>query len=135
MQAPEWDGQASMRSWLRGHVRLSAREAARIVRNGRALEQLPAVAAAFAVGAVSADQVAVIAPVAAMEVQAEAVGQGVDLAQVDATLAEVAATQVHAALATVVQRFLDRLDPDGTEPDPTEERRLSIARHPGHGRM
>lgn len=47
MQAPERDGTRSMRSWLRGHVRLSAREAARIVRNGRALEQFPAVAKAF----------------------------------------------------------------------------------------
>jgi hypothetical protein len=129
MQAPERDGQTSMRSWLRGHVRLSARAAARIVGNGRALEHLPAVAAAFACGAVTAEQVAVIAPVAAVDVQAEAVGQGVDLSVVDEVLAEVASTQDHAALGAVVQRFLDRLNPDGAEPDSTEERRLSIARH------
>ena len=55
MQAPERDGLTSMRSWLRGHLRLSAREAARLVSNGRALERLPAVASAFAVGAVTAD--------------------------------------------------------------------------------
>jgi hypothetical protein len=72
----------------------------------------------------------VIAPVAAVEVQAEAVGQGVDLSDVDQALTEVATTQVHAALGTVVQHFLDRLNPDGTEPDPTEGRLLSIARHP-----
>ena len=129
MQAAERDGQKSMRSWLRGHVRLSARAAARIVGNGRALEQLPAVAASFAAGAVTAEQVSVVAPVAAMEVQAEAVGQGVDLAVVDATLAEVASTQDHAVLGAVVQHLLNRLDPDGTEPDPTEGRRLTIARH------
>ncbi len=129
MQAPERDGLASMRSWLRGHLRLSARDAARIVGNGRALERLPAVAAAFAAGEVTAEQVAVIAPVAAVDVQAEAVGQGVDLAEVDATLAAVASRQVHAALSTVVQHFLSRLDPDGTEPDPTEQRAVSIARH------
>jgi Domain of unknown function (DUF222) len=129
MQAPERDGHATMRSWLRNHLRLSAREAARIVGNGRALERLPAVAAGFAAGAVTAEQVAVIAPVAAVDVQAEAVGQGIDLAEVDALLAEVAATQVHAALGPVVQRFLDLLDPDGPEPDPTEQRALSIARH------
>jgi hypothetical protein len=134
MQAPERDGQASMRSWLRGHLRLSARAAARIVGNGRALEQLPAVAAGFAAGTITAEQVALIALVAAVDVQAEAVGQGLDLAVVDATLAEVAATQVHAALGAVVQRFLDLLDPDGTEPDPTEGRRLSIARHPDGSR-
>ncbi len=130
LQAPERDGLKSMRSWLRGHLRLSAREAARIVGNGRALERLPSVASAFVAGAVTAEQVAVIAPVAAVEVQAEAVGQGVDLTEVDRTLAEVAATQVHAALGRVVQHFLSRLDPDGSEPDPTELRILSIARHP-----
>ena len=129
MQAPERDGLASMRSWLRGHLRLSAREAARLVSNGRALEQLPVVASAFAAGAVTAEQVAVVAPVAAVEVQAEAVGQGIDLREVDATLARVATTQVHAALGKVVQHFLACLDPDGPEPDPTEGRRLSIARH------
>jgi Domain of unknown function (DUF222) len=79
MQAPERDGMRSMRSWLRGHLRLSARAAARIVGNGRALERLPAVGSAFASGAVTAEQVGVIAPVAAVDVQAEAVGQGVDL--------------------------------------------------------
>src|SRR3954469_17049861 len=107
MQAPEHDGLTSMRSWLRGHLRLSAREAARLVSNGRALERLPAVASAFAAGAVTAEQVAVMAPVAAMDVQAEAVAQGVDLSEVDATLADVAATAVHAQLGKVVQHFLD----------------------------
>jgi Domain of unknown function (DUF222) len=129
IQAAERDGHASMRPWLRNHLRLSAREAGRLVGNGRALQALPAVAAAFAAGRVTAEQVAVIAPVAAVDVQAEAVGQGIDLAAVDALLADVAGTQVHAALGQVVRRFLDLLDPDGPEPDPTEERALSIARH------
>jgi hypothetical protein len=119
-----------MRSWLRGHVRLTTGAAHRLVVNGRALEQLPAVAAAFARGAVTAEQVAVIAPVAAVDVQAEAVGQGIDLAEVDQILADVASTRPHEELRTVVQHFLDRLDPDGPEPDPTEGRSLSIARHP-----
>jgi hypothetical protein len=83
---------------------------------------------------VTAEQVAVIAPVAAVQVQADAVGQGVDLSAVDQALAEVATTQVHAALGKVVQHFLDRLNPDGTEPDPTEERLLAIARHPDGSR-
>lgn len=129
LQAPERDGQKSMRSWLRGHLRLSAGAAHRLVGNGRVLEQLPAVAAAFARGAVTADQVAVIAPVAAVDVQAEAVGQGIDLAEVDRILADVASTRPHDELRTVVQHFLDRLDPDGTEPDPTEQRAVSIAKH------
>src|SRR4051812_36818633 len=48
VQAAEHDGLASMRSWLRTHVRLSAGEVSRFVRNGRALGQLPALRAAFA---------------------------------------------------------------------------------------
>jgi hypothetical protein len=63
-------------------------------------------------------------------VQAEAVGQGVDLSAVDAVLAGVAATEVHAELGRVVQHYLARLDPDGTEPDPTEQRSLTLVKHP-----
>src|SRR4051794_19893172 len=47
-QAPEADGLKSMAAWLRGHCRLSPAAAAQLVRNGRALEQLPAVAAGAA---------------------------------------------------------------------------------------
>src|SRR4051794_41301393 len=50
-QAPERDGLKSMQSWLRGHARLSPAAVGQLVRNGRALEKLPAVAAAFAGGA------------------------------------------------------------------------------------
>ena len=62
-QAPEDDGLKSMRSWLRGHGRLSPAAAGQLVRNGRALDHLPALACAFADGAVTAEQVAVVAPV------------------------------------------------------------------------
>jgi hypothetical protein len=128
VQAAEHDGLKSMASWLRGHVRLSAREVRRLIVNGRALDQLPALRAAFGAGAVTAEQVSVVAPVASMEVQAEAVGQGVDLAAVDATLAEVAATRPFAQLPRVVGHYLARLDPDGPEPDPTEGRSLTLSK-------
>ncbi len=49
-QAPEHDGLRSMASWLRGHCRLSPAASAQLLRNGRALEQLPATAAAFVGG-------------------------------------------------------------------------------------
>ena len=49
-QAAEHDGLTTMQSWLRGHGRLSAAAAGKLVRTGRALEHLPAVAAAFADG-------------------------------------------------------------------------------------
>src|SRR4051794_37019992 len=71
-QAPEHDGLKSMPSWLKGHGRLSGRAAKAIVRTGRVLEQLPAVAAGGAAGGISAEQGAVIAPVATPE----ALGKG-----------------------------------------------------------
>jgi hypothetical protein len=128
-QAPEHDGLKTMQSWLRGHARLSPSAAAQLVRAGRALEHLPAVAAAFADGRITAEQVATIAPVTRDEHRAAAAEQGVDLAAVDATLADVAATRPHSELAQVVHHYLERLDPDGAEPDPTEGRSLSIAKH------
>src|SRR3954464_8715108 len=44
-QGQEHDGLKTMHSWLRGHARLSPAAAGQLVRNGRALELLPAVAA------------------------------------------------------------------------------------------
>src|SRR3954471_1056691 len=129
MQAPEHDGQKTMCSWLRGHARLSPSAAGQVVRAGRVLEHLPAVAAAFADGQVPAEQVAVVAPVTTDARRAAAAEQGIDLAAVDAVLAEVAATREHAHLGQVVQHYLARLHPDGAEPDPTDGRSLSIARH------
>jgi hypothetical protein len=129
VQASEHDGKKSMASWLRGHLRLSAGAAHQLVRSGRTLEHLPAVAAACADGVVTAEQVAVLAPVAAPKNLTAAAARGVDLAEVDAVLAETAATRQHEQLGRVVHHYLARLDPDGTEPDPTEGRSLSIARH------
>ena len=128
-QAAEHDGLKSMPSWLRGHGRLSAAAASRIVHSGRALEHLPAVAAGFAAGEVTAEQVAVIAPIAKPEALAAAAEQGVDLPAIEADLAAVAATAPHDKLQDVVKVYLAALDPDGPEPDPTEGRRLVIARH------
>src|SRR4051812_3791974 len=127
--AAEFDGLKTMPAWLRGHARLSPAAAGRLVRSGRALEHLPAVAGAFAAGEVTAEQVAVIAPVAADEALAAAAAQQVDLAEVDTALATVATTQPYQRLGEVVHRYLDALDPDRPEPDPTEGRRLTIARH------
>jgi hypothetical protein len=128
-QAPEHDGLRSMPSWLKGHGRLSGRAAKTAVRTGRVLEQLPAVAAGCAAGVISAEQVAVIAPVVSPEALELAAAQGVDLAGVDAALAEVASTQSYDVLRRVVHHYLARLDPDGPEPDPTEARSLSIVKH------
>jgi hypothetical protein len=128
-QASEVDGAKTMQSWLRGHGRLSSSAAHRLVATGRALEHLPAVSAAFAGGRVTAEAVAVIAPVARDEHRAAAVVADVELAGVDAVLADTAATRPVSELAQVVHHYLARLDPDGPEPDPTEDRRFSMTRH------
>src|SRR3954452_12861444 len=54
-QAPEHDGLKTMASWLRGHARLSPAAAGQLVRNGRALESLPAVAAGCSAGLITAE--------------------------------------------------------------------------------
>ncbi|MGY1794446.1 DUF222 domain-containing protein [Geodermatophilus sp. SYSU D00525] len=128
-QAPERDGLKSMASWLRGHGRLSAAEASRLVRNGRALEHLPALAEAHAAGLVSAEQVAVAARAVTPERLASALEQGVNLAVIDAVLTGVAIEQQHADLVQVVQHYCNDLDPDGPEPDPTGGRSLTLSKH------
>ncbi|MCV2488520.1 HNH endonuclease [Geodermatophilus sp. YIM 151500] len=129
-QAPEHDGMTTMPSWLRGHCRLSAAAAGRLVRNGRAAELLPAVAAAHADGSVTADQMALCAPAVTPERLALAADLGVDLGGVDAVFAEVAVAQPHDELAAAVRHYEQRLDEDGPEPDPTEGRTFTLARHP-----
>ncbi|MGZ4669541.1 MAG: DUF222 domain-containing protein, partial [Blastococcus sp.] len=88
VQAAEHDGLKTMASWLRGHGLLSETAASRLVTSGRALEQLPAVAAAFAAGAITAEQVSVIAAVTKPEHVAAAAAQEVDLAEIDTALAQ-----------------------------------------------
>jgi hypothetical protein len=129
VQAPEHDGIKSMVSWLRGHLRLSPSSASQIVRNGRTLEHLPAVAAACAEGMVTPEQLAALAPVTMPKNLAAAADQDVDLSRIDALLAETATTRQHVYLGRVVHHYLSRLDPDGTEPDPTEGRSLSLFKH------
>jgi hypothetical protein len=128
-QAAEHDGHKTMGSWLRGHCHYAPRAAGLLVRNGRALAQLPTVAAACAAGAITADQLTVIAPIAAPDRLAEAAAQGVDLAGIEQALVDVATGPRYDQLGQAVEHYLNRLDPDGDEPDPTEGRLLSIAKH------
>jgi hypothetical protein len=127
--APEHDGLKSMRSWLIGHARLAPAEAMRIVRSGRVLEHFPALAAGFADGVVTAAQVNVVAEKVGPSERAAAAEQGIDLAAFDQAWAAVAAEAPHDVLRVAVQAFDDALDPNGVEPDPTEGRRFSIAKH------
>ena len=77
----------------------------------------------------TAAQVDVVAAKVGDAEVAQAVEQGIDLAALDAALTAVATSEPHASLVVAVQTFTDALDPDGPEPDPTEGRRLSIAKH------
>ncbi|MCV2488693.1 HNH endonuclease [Geodermatophilus sp. YIM 151500] len=125
--AAEFDGLATMQSWLRGRGHAAPGTAARLVRHGRALEHLPALTAAHAAGAVTTDQVDVVAPIADQARRTATAAQGVDLGEVDRTLAALAAEGSVARLRAAVGHYLARLDTDGPEPDPTEGRALSIA--------
>ncbi|MCZ2823727.1 MULTISPECIES: HNH endonuclease signature motif containing protein [unclassified Modestobacter] len=129
MQAAEHDGLKSMRSWLTGHTRLSASDASRILRSGRALQRFPALSAGFADGQITAGQVNVVAEKVGESEVARAAEQGIDLAAFDQVWALVAAESPHQSLVAAVQAFEDALDPDGPQPDPTEGRRLTIAKH------
>jgi hypothetical protein len=128
-QAAERDGLKTMQSWLRGHAHLAASAAGQLVRSGRALEHLPAVAAAFADGEITSAQVAAIAPIVGEPERAAAAEQDVDLGAIDESMAAVAMTQPHEKLAQVVHLYREALDPDGPEPDPTEGRRLTMSKH------
>ena len=88
--AAEVDGLKTIPSWLRGHGHLSTTEAARVVRTGRALVHLPALAAAFAAGAVTGEQAGVFARVAEPAHLTAAAEQDVDLGVVDELLTGVA---------------------------------------------
>nr|WP_208383475.1 HNH endonuclease signature motif containing protein [Modestobacter marinus] len=128
-QAAEHDGLKSMRSWLIGHARLAPADASRILRSGRVLEHFPTLAAGFAEGSVTPEQVDVVARTVGPTEVARAGGQGVDLGAFDEVWTRVAVASPHQSLVAAVQAFEDALDPDGPEPDPTEGRRLTIATH------
>ncbi|HEY4626650.1 MAG TPA: DUF222 domain-containing protein [Blastococcus sp.] len=50
------------------------------------------------------------------------------MAEVDRTLTAVAAERAIQQLTRVVHHYLSRLDPDGPEPDPTDERSLTLSK-------
>ena len=114
-----------MQSWLRTHTGGKTNSAAGLVHRGRALDLLPATAAAFAAGAIGIDHVTAIAVITAPRLLAAAADQGVDLGEIDAALATIAAGQPFAKLAEAVERYLAQLDPDGPEPEPVQQRSLT----------
>src|SRR3712207_768900 len=129
-QAAERDGLKTMKAWLRTHARLSSAAVTGLIKEGRAVERLPAVEAAFVAGELTPDQVDSIAEVVTPENLDRAAAQQVDLAAVEQVLVDVAVSQPFRKLQVAVGAYLARLDPDGHEPDPTEERSLTLVQQP-----
>jgi hypothetical protein len=129
-QSAEHDGLKTMKAWLRTHTRLSGAAISCIVRQGRVVDRLPAVAAAFAAGQVTGDQVEVIAEIVTPGNLDRAIAQDIDLEVVEEALLTVAVCEPYRRLQVAVGGYLGRLNPDGTEPDPTEDRSFVLAQHP-----
>ncbi|WP_233498379.1 DUF222 domain-containing protein [Blastococcus sp. TF02A-26] len=128
--ASEHDAAKTMQSWLRGHLRLADHAAGRLVGHGRALDHLPLTEGLFGDGELSADCVEVIAKIVEPKNRDRAAAQGIDLAAVEAALLLVATHGTHRDLRQAVTDYLAKLDPDGPEPDPTEERSFTLVQHP-----
>src|SRR6185312_10026556 len=123
------DGMKTAASWLRGHCRLSKAAASLVVRTGRALEQLPSAEAAHAAGALTAEQVDVIAQITSPKHAGLIDARGGTVDGVGQVLTRFAVERPHEELTRLVRQVLERLDQDGPEPDPTDERFLSFAQH------
>lgn len=111
------DGMASMKTWLTAHCRISGREATVLVRAGRRLRDLPALAAAYAAGAVTPAHVGVVTGAVTPARVAKADEHGIDLGTTDRILTGAAMTLGPEDTAQAVRRWVAGIDPDGTLDD------------------
>jgi hypothetical protein len=117
------DGAVSMKAWLRGSCRMAPAEATATVSTGRRLEQLPATAAAFADGAISATHARVVTRAMTPGRIAQAAEADIDLADTDRILADLARATTPADTARGVARWVAGVDPDGALDDAADTRR------------
>jgi hypothetical protein len=117
------DGAVTMKAWLRGSCRMAPAEATATVSTGRRLEQLPATAAAFADGAISATHARVITRAMTPGRIAKAADVGIDLAETDQILADLARETAPNETARGVARWVAGVDPDGSLDDAADTRR------------
>ncbi len=117
------DGAVSMKAWLRGSCRMAPAEATAAVATGQRLEQLPATAAAFADGAISATHARVITRAMTPARVAKAADAGIDLGETDAILADLARATPPQDTARGVAQWVAGVDPDGTLDDAADTRR------------
>src|SRR3954451_20041880 len=111
------DGMVSMKSWLTGHCRISGRDAAGLVRDGRRLAVLPQLAAAYAAGDVTPAHVATITSAVTPARVAVAEANGIDLVTTDAVLTPAARVLDPEDTAKAVRRWVAGIDPDGALDD------------------
>jgi Domain of unknown function (DUF222) len=112
-----------MKGWLLGSCRLAPAEATAIVSTGRRLEQLPATAAAFTAGEITATHARVISRAMTPGRVAKAADAGIDLAETDRILAGLARQTAPNETAKGVARWVAGVDPDGALDDATDVRR------------
>ena len=116
-EAQRTDGMVSMKGWLTGHCRISGREATVLVRNGRRLTGLPALASAYAAGEVTPAHVGLVTEAVTPARVAVAEANGIDLATTDAVLTTAARVLGPEDTAKAVRRWVAGIDPDGALDD------------------
>ena len=122
------DGAVSMKAWLRGSCRMAPAEATATVSTSRRLEHLPATATAFADGAISATHARVITRAMTPGRIAKAAEAGIDLADTDRILADLARATTPGDTARGVAQWVAGVDPDGALDDAADtRRRLTMA--------
>ncbi|SOD99052.1 HNH endonuclease signature motif containing protein [Blastococcus haudaquaticus] len=122
-EAYQRDGAVSMKAWLRGSCRMAPEVATATVSTGRRLEQLPATSAAFAAGEIGAAHARVITRAMTPDRLAKAADAGIDLAETDGILADLARATAPHETARGVKAWVAGVDPDGTLDDAADTRR------------
>jgi hypothetical protein len=102
------------KTWLTGQCRIAGSEAAALVRASRRLEQLPELAAAYAVGTVTTAHVQVVTTALTPARVTAAAEAGVDLIATDRVLTEAARALGPEDTGRAVRRWVLGVDPDGT---------------------
>jgi uncharacterized protein DUF222/HNH endonuclease len=134
-QVQRADGMVSMKMWLTGHCRISGRAAADLLRDGRRLAQLPALAAAYAEGAVTPAHVAAVTAAVTPARVAVAEANGIDLGTTDAVLTEAARALGPEDTAKAVRRWVAGIDPDGALDEAAGLPRIFRMAVSSHGRI
>jgi hypothetical protein len=117
------DGAVTMKTWLRGHLRMAGAEATAIVSAGRRLEHLPSLAETFAAGHVTPKHIQVVTEAITPPRLAKAAEVGIDIGETDRILSDLAAVTAPEDTVKGVREWVAGIDPDGTLRDAADVRR------------